>query len=80
MWSVKGVRQSRGNYNEDENMNKKTWQTPSLEMFGTMHEKTEQEPPNAKLAGSFDGDPFEDCPPGQFKMGDICVPGEGGVS
>jgi hypothetical protein len=56
-------------------MNKKTWQTPSLEMFGTMHEKTLEGNPNAKLEGSFDGDPFEDCPPGQFPCD-----GAGGVS
>jgi hypothetical protein len=61
---------------------KKTWKTPSVEAFGTMCEKTEQtgDPPNAKLPGTFDGDPFEDCPPGQVLMGDICVDGSGGVS
>jgi hypothetical protein len=61
--------------NEDVGMNKKAWQTPSLEMFGTMHEKTQEGDPNAKLEGSFDGDPFEDCPPGQFPCN-----GAGGVS
>lgn len=45
---------------------KKTWTTPGVETLGSMREKTQE---NAKLAGSFDGDPFEDCPPGQFEMG-----------
>ena len=56
---------------------KKTWKTPSIEAFGSMQEKTAE---NAKLPGTFDGDPFEDCPPGQVLMGDICVDGSGGVS
>ena len=55
---------------------KKTWQTPSLEMLGSMREKTLD---NAKLPGSFDGDPFEDCPPGQFEM-DACNGGGGVLS
>lgn len=45
---------------------KKTWETPSVKVFGTMREMTQQGDPNAKLAGSHDGDPFEDCPRGQF--------------
>jgi hypothetical protein len=37
--------------------------------------------PNAKLAGEHDGLPFQDCPPGLEKMGDLCLPpGQGGVS
>ena len=51
---------------------KKTWKTPSLESFGSMQEKTAE---NAKLPGSFDGDPFQDCPPGQFPCD-----GQGGTS
>jgi hypothetical protein len=79
MWSDTGTK-AVNQQTKDCNVNstKKTWQTPSIEIFGTMREKTEQEPPNAKLVGSFDGDPFEDCPPGQFEMGGCN--GAGGVS
>lgn len=51
-------------------MTKKTWETPELEVFGSMQALTAQgEPPNAKFAGTHDGAPHQDCPPGQVKMG-----------
>lgn len=55
---------------------KKSWETPQLAELGSIQEKTET---NAKLIGSFDGDPFEDCPPGQYKM-DGCNGGGGAIS
>ena len=69
-------------------MSKKSWETPKLEVFGSMPEltatKADPNPmgaPNAKLTGTHDGQPFEDCPPGLEKMGDACVPeGSGGIS
>jgi hypothetical protein len=66
---------------------RKTWETPNLEVFGSMPELTAQaaDPnpegaPNAKLPGTFDGSPFQVCPPGQYKMGDACSDGFPGVS
>lgn len=67
---------------------KKTWETPRLEEFGAMRELTATAAtpnpggaPNAKLTGDHDGIPFQDCPPGLFKMGDACgPPGQGGIS
>lgn len=67
---------------------KKNWETPKLEVFGSMHALTATSAnpnpggaPNAKLAGTHDGEPFQDCPPGLAKMGDLCLPpGQGGVS
>jgi hypothetical protein len=66
---------------------KKTWETPNLEVFGSMPEltATSADPnpgdPNAKLPGYFDQSPFQNCPPGQYKMDPLC-PGDGfpGVS
>jgi hypothetical protein len=67
--------------------NKKVWEAPRLEEFGAMRELTATSAtpdpmgaPNAKLEGTHDGNPFQDCPPGLFKMDDECVPGSGGVS
>jgi hypothetical protein len=67
---------------------KRTWETPMLEVFGSMPEltatKADPNPggaPNAKLTGDHDGVPFQDCPPGLAKMGDGCAPpGQGGTS
>ena len=69
-------------------MSKRTWETPELEVFGSMPEltatKADPDPmgaPNAKLAGEHDGAPHQDCPPGQAKMEDgNCGPGIPGLS
>jgi hypothetical protein len=67
---------------------RKTWETPNLEVFGSMPELTAdpadpnpEGAPNAKLPGAFDTSPFSQCPPGQYKMDPLC-PGDGfpGVS
>lgn len=67
---------------------KKNWETPTLEAFGRMQAITADpanplpgNAPNAKHPLDFDGSPFGTCPPGLFKMGDLCLPpGQGGVS
>lgn len=68
-------------------MTKKIWETPNLEKFGSMRELTAQDAdpnpgdPNAKLPGYFDQSPFQNCPPGQYKMDPLCPgDGQGGVS
>ena len=60
-------------------MSKRIWETPNLEVFGGIGEKTLE---NAKLPAPFDGAPLADCPPGQYKMGPpaVCEDGQGGVS
>lgn len=41
-----------------------------VERFGSFAETTRQ---NAKLVGSFDGDPFDDCPRGQYPCDGVSV-------
>jgi hypothetical protein len=60
---------------------KKAWQTPEVEDFGSVREKTRHPNEFPKFLGAHDGVPFtnENCPPGLYNMGpEFCVENGGG--